>query len=212
MCFDFPPEHKAPKRYQQATKNRIINKNKLIKKYITILTILFSIFSYSQKENQESTTRKFIEKAQFKRINKDWSTIAEFKSGIGEYVNFYPIEVIDLKSNEKVNALQLDMFIKNPDTFKTVWVGIDEVEEFITFVEKNVIPNLNLKFKDKSTEFIFTAKEMTFSYFVYEKDKKITIKLNSYDNPEILNYTFWTETQVDKIPKLLEVLKKMVMF
>ena len=55
------------------------------------------------------------------------------------------------------------MFIKNPDTFKTVWVGIDEVEEFITFVEKNVIPNLNLKFKDKSTEFIFTAKEMTFS-------------------------------------------------
>ncbi|WP_322550717.1 hypothetical protein [Flavobacterium psychraquaticum] len=100
------------------------------------------------------------------------------------------------------------MFIKNPDTFKTVWVGIDEVEEFITFVEKNVIPNLNLKFKDKSTEFIFTAKEMTFSYFVYEKDKKITIKLNSYDNPEILNYTFWTETQVDKIPKLLEVLKK----
>ncbi|EKT3958629.1 hypothetical protein NTJ28_002645, partial [Flavobacterium psychrophilum] len=208
MCFDFPPEHKAPKRYQQATKNRIINKNKLIKKYITILTILFSIFSYSQKENQESTTRKFIEKAQFKRINKDWSTIAEFKSGIGEYVNFYPIEVIDLKSNEKVNALQLDMFIKNPDTFKTVWVGIDEVEEFITFVEKNVIPNLNLKFKDKSTEFIFTAKEMTFSYFVYEKDKKITIKLNSYDNPEILNYTFWTETQVDKIPKLLEVLKK----
>ncbi|ENA1815707.1 hypothetical protein ABF174_002346 [Flavobacterium psychrophilum] len=208
MCFDFPPEHKAPKRYQQATKNRIINKNKLIKKYITILTILFSIFSYSQKENQESTTRKFIEKAQFKRINKDWSTIAEFKSGIGEYVNFYPIEVIDLKSNEKVNALQLDLFIKNPDTFKTVWVGIDEVEEFITFVEKNVIPNLNLKFKDKSTEFIFTAKEMTFSYFVYEKDKKITIKLNSYDNPEILNYTFWTETQVDKIPKLLEVLKK----
>ncbi|OAE90473.1 hypothetical protein FPG87_12330 [Flavobacterium psychrophilum] len=208
MCFDFPPEHKAPKRYQQATKNRIINKNKLMKKHITILTILFSIFSYSQKENQESTTRKFIEKAQFKRINKDWSTIAEFKSGIGEYVNFYPIEVIDLKSNEKVNALQLDMFIKNPDTFKTVWVGIDEVEEFITFVEKNVIPNLNLKFKDKSTEFIFTAKEMTFSYFVYEKDKKITIKLNSYDNPEILNYTFWTETQVDKIPKLLEVLKK----
>ncbi|EKT4553161.1 hypothetical protein SL054_002339 [Flavobacterium psychrophilum] len=179
-----------------------------MKKHITILTILFSIFSYSQKENQESTTRKFIEKAQFKRINKDWSTIAEFKSGIGEYVNFYPIEVIDLKSNEKVNALQLDMFIKNPDTFKTVWVGIDEVEEFITFVEKNVIPNLNLKFKDKSTEFIFTAKEMTFSYFVYEKDKKITIKLNSYDNPEILNYTFWTETQVDKIPKLLEVLKK----
>lgn len=49
---------------------------------------------------------------------------------------------------------------------------------------------------------------MTFSYFVYERDRKITIKLNSYDNDKILNYTFWTETQVDKIPKLLEILKK----
>lgn len=179
-----------------------------MKKSILLFLILFSVSSYSQKENIESSTRKFIDKAQFTRINKDWTTIAEFKSGIGEYVNFYPIEVIDLKNGEKVNALQLDMYIKNPDIFKTVWVGIDEVEEFITFVEKNVIPNLDLKFKDKSAEFIFKAKEMTFSYFVYEKERKITIKLNSYDNDKILNYTFWTETQVDKMPKLLTVLKK----
>jgi len=176
---------------------------------IIILFSLFSLFSYSQKENEESSTRKFIEKAQFTRINKDWTTIAEFKSGIGEYVNFYPIEVIDLKSGEKVNALQLDMYIKKPEVFKTAWVGIDEVEEFITFVETNVIPNLELKFKDKSSEFIFKSKEMTFSYFVYENVRKITIKLNSYDvADDVLNYTFWTETQVDKIPKLLKLLKK----
>ncbi|GAA4771095.1 MULTISPECIES: hypothetical protein [Flavobacterium] len=179
-----------------------------MKKSFSLILILFSLLSYSQKENIESSTRKFIEKAQFTRINKDWTTIAEFKSGIGEYVNFYPIEVIDLKSGEKVNALQLDMYIKNPDIFKTAWVGIDEIEEFITFVEKNVVPNLELKFKDKSSEFIFKAKEMTFSYFIYEKTRKITIKLNSYDNDKILNYTFWTETQVDKIPKLLTVLNK----
>lgn len=179
-----------------------------MKNYFYLVIILFSTICYSQNENEESSTRKFMDKAQFTRINKDWSSIAEFKSGIGEYVNFYPIEVIDLKSGEKVNALQLDMFIKNPDTFKTAWIGKDEIEEFIEFVEKNVIPNLELKFKDKSSEFIFKAKEMTFSYFVYERDRKITIKLNSYDNDKILNYTFWTETQVDKIPKLLEILKK----
>lgn len=90
--------------------------------YLIIITLL-STLSYSQNENEESSTRKFMDKAQFTRINKDWSSIAEFKSGIGEYVNFYPIEVIDLKSGEKVNALQLDMFIKNPDTFKTAWIG-----------------------------------------------------------------------------------------
>lgn len=180
----------------------------MTKHLLTIIAILCSTIIYSQEKNEESSTRKFIDKAQFTRINKDWTTTAEFKSGIGEYVKFYPIEVIDLKSGEKVNALQLDMLIKNPDIFKTVWVGKDEIEEFIAFVEKNVIPNLNLKFKDKSAEFIFKAKEMTFSYFVFENNKKITIKLNSYDNDKILNYTFWTETQVDKIPRLLEVLKK----
>jgi len=179
-----------------------------MKNCITLLIALFSVSCYSQNENIESSTRKFIDKAQFTRIDKDWTSIAEFNSGIGEYVNFYPIEVVDLKTGEKVNALQLDMFIKNPDIFKTAWVGIDEIEEFITFVEKNVIPNLELKLKDKSSEFIFKAREMTFSYLVYERNRKITIKLNSYDNDEILNYTFWTESQVDKIPKLLTVLKK----
>lgn len=178
-----------------------------------ILAILFSLtFGWlcAQKPIEESSTRKFIENAQFKRINKDWTTIAEFKSGIGEFVNFYPIEVIDLKTNTVIKALQLDMYIKDPRIELTAWVGIDEIEEFIKFVEKHVIPNLDLKFKYKSSEFIFKAKEMTLSYSVYEKDRKISIKLNNYNPefPNIWSYTFWTETQVEKIPKLLDVLKK----
>ena len=48
---------------------------------------------------------------------------------------------------------------------------------------------------------------MTLSYFVYERKRRLTIKLNSYDDSEFKNYTFWTETQVDKIPRLLEILK-----
>jgi hypothetical protein len=158
-------------------------------------------------QNIESSTRKFIDEAQFTRINKDWTTIAEFKSGIGEFVNFYPIEVINLKTGEKRVALQLDMFIKNPDINKTAWIGLEEINEFIAFIEENVIANLELRFKDKSSEFIFKANEMTLSYFVYEKKRRLTIKLNSYDDSEIKNYTFWTETQVNKIPRLLEILK-----
>jgi len=34
-----------------------------------------------------------------------------FKSGLNETVSFFPIEVIDLKSGERIKALQLDMFI-----------------------------------------------------------------------------------------------------
>lgn len=175
------------------------------KNLLTMLTLLISIYSIGQ--NIESTTRKFIDESQYTRINKDWTTIAEFKSGIGEYVKFFPIEVVDLKSGKKMNALQLDMFIKNPDIYKTAWVGLDEITDFINFVEKNVVPNLDMKLKKKSSEFIFNAKEMTLSYFVYEKRRRLTIKLNDYDDSEIKNYTFWTETQVDKIPRLLEILK-----
>jgi hypothetical protein len=181
-------------------------------KKIIFLALVFLSGSFVQaqkvKENVESTTRVFIDKAQFTQINKDWNTIADFNSGIGEYVQFYPIEVIDLKTKEKVNALQLDMFIKKPEIYKTAWVGRDEVDEFIQFIEINVIPNLDLKFKKKSTEYIFKAKEMTFSYIVDEKRKRISIWLNNYEKEGQTNYSFWTETQVDKIPDLLKVLKK----
>lgn len=177
-----------------------------MKKINTLLLLLISVFSFAQ--NEESSTRKFIDKAQFTQISKDWSTIAEFNSGIGEYVKFYPIEVTNLKTKEKENALQLDMYIKKPEVFKTAWVGLDEIDEFISFIETNVIPNLDLKFKKKSTEYIFKAKEMTFSYLVDEKEKRISISLNNYEKEGQKNYYFWTETQVSKIPDLLQVLKK----
>ena len=172
---------------------------------LVFLFLILTAISFGQ--NIESSTRKFIDDTQFTRINKDWTTIAEFKSGIGETVEFYPIEVINLKTGDKTNALQLDMKIKKPDVFKTAWIGIEEINEFIKFIEENVIPNLDLRFKDKSSEFIFKANEMTLSYFVYERKRRLTIKLNSYDDSEFKNYTFWTETQVDKIPRLLEILK-----
>ncbi len=75
------------------------------------------------------------------------------------------------------------------------------------FIEKHVIPNLNLRFKKKSTEYIFKAKEMTFCYLVDEKQKRISISLNNYEKDGLVNYYFWTETQVNKIPELLKVLK-----
>lgn len=170
-------------------------------------TILFFISVLCFAQNEQSSTRKFIEEAQFTKISKDWNTIAEFNSGIGEYVKFFPIEVVNLKSKATQNALQLDMYIKKPEVYKTVWVGLDEIDEFISFIEINVIPNLDLKFKKKSTEYIFKAKEMTFSYLVDEKEKRISISLNNYEKEGQLNYYFWTETQVNKIPELLKVLK-----
>lgn len=176
-----------------------------MKNYLIMLLFLAPLFVAGQ--NKESETRKFIGEGKFTQINKDWNIIAEFNSGIGEYVNFFPINVINLKTNEAQKALELNMYIKKPEVYKTAWVGLDEIDEFVFFIEKHVIPNLNLKFKKKSTEYIFKAKEMTFSYLVDEKQKRISISLNNYEKEGLVNYFFWTETQVNKIPELLKVLK-----
>ena len=68
--------------------------------------------SANRPELEKSEVRLMIEDASITRINKDWSNIAEFKSGIGEMVNFYPVQVIDLKSKQMREALQVDMYIK----------------------------------------------------------------------------------------------------
>lgn len=171
-----------------------------------IAVLLLGLIAIAQ--NEESSARKFIDDADITQINKDWSTIAVFTSGLGETVKFFPVEIINLSTMEKIEALQINMDIKKPDVFKTAWVGIDEIEEFIVFIESYVIPNLETRLKKKSTEYIFKAKEMTLSYRILEKKTRISIWLNDYEDLEIINWQFWTETQTKHVPKLLEVLKK----
>ncbi len=100
-------------------------------RYLVIMLFLAPFFAAGQ--NKESETRKFIGEGKFTRINKDWNTIAEFSSGIGEYVNFFPINVTNLKTSETQNALELNMYVKKPEVYKTAWVGLDEIDEFIFF-------------------------------------------------------------------------------
>jgi len=177
-----------------------------MKSVLYLIVFLFTLIGSSQ--NVESSARKFIDDAQITQINKDWTTMATFTSGIGETVKFFPVEIINLKTMKKIEALQINMDIKKPDVFKTAWVGIDEIEEFVVFIETYVIPNLDMKLKKKSTQYKFKAKEMTLSYHIYEKKTRISIWLNDYEDIEIVNWEFWTETQTKKIPKLLAVLKK----
>ena len=89
----------------------------------------------------------------------------------------------------------------------TAWIGIEEVNEFITFIEKYILPNLETRYRDNSAEFVFNTNEVRLSYLIDEKKRRISIKLKRYDDYRYQNNTFWTETQVDKINGLLDVLK-----
>ncbi|MBB6370856.1 hypothetical protein [Chryseobacterium shigense] len=186
-----------------------------MKKIITTsFFLLFLHFSAQQKDQSNSSTRKFINGADFTQVNKNWNVTADFKSGIGEEVSFFPVEAIDLKTNQKMKSIQIDMDAKydfmgkSRRFFKTSWLDLNEVEEFIQFIELYVIPNINDKTEKKqSTTYIFNSKEISFNFYIEKNTKRISIYLK--DSGIIDNdHYFWTESQVNKIPELLEVLKQ----
>lgn len=158
----------------------------------------------------QSSTRDFINKASFLQINKDWTITAEFYSGIGEYVKFFPVEIMDLKTRETRDALELDMRVKSGTTMvdASAWVGLDEIDGLVDFIESYIIPNLELDLRRKSKEFIFESKEMKLSYMINERQKRISISLNNYTKEGESKYDFWTESQINNINYLLQVLKK----
>ncbi|MFY7665978.1 hypothetical protein [Flavobacterium sp.] len=187
-----------------------------IKKLFTSFFLIITLaICYGQKSKTNSETRRFIDDADFTQINKNWNLTADFKSGLGEIVSFFPVEAIDLKTGQKVKSLQMDMTVlyqvagRSYNYFKSSWIDLGEVEEFIIFLEQYVIPNLRDKAEKKqSTTYIFNSKEITFSFHIQQNSRRISIYLKDNGYTDYEHY-FWTETQVSKIPDLLNVLKQL---
>lgn len=177
-----------------------------MKKLFSIFLLLFVITQiYSQDKNSEA--RKFIENAEIMQVNKDWNIKAEFTTGLKEVLVFFPVEAIDLKSNKKIKALQVEMALAE-NYFKSSWIDLNEVDEFILFIEQYVIPNLKDKTqKNQSTTYIFNSKEITFSFHIQNTSRRISIYLKDNGVTDYRRY-FWTESQVNKIPELLTMLKE----
>lgn len=184
----------------------------MLKILLCLLLLTISTTVYTQKEKANSDTRKFIDNADFTQVNRDWNNMAQFKSGLGETVDFYPIEVINLKTNQSVKSLQMDMSVSNGNSgfyYKSSWIDLSEIEEFIYFLEQYVIPNLEEKIDyNKSKTYIFNSKEITFHFRIAKTSRKISIYLKDNGITDT-KYYFWTESQVSKIPDLLNILKRL---
>ncbi|WP_347070162.1 hypothetical protein [Flavobacterium sp. WV_118_3] len=156
-----------------------------------------------------SSTRKFIENAIVNRIVKDWNVAANIKSGTGEKVSFFPIEITDLKTGQIVKALQVDMSVDClGHTFSTSsWVDLDEISEFMIYLENYVIPKSSKKAeKNKSITYVFKSKEITVRFMIGDFTNRLSIYPKDEKGVDGQCY-FWTETQIDKSQELLTVLQ-----
>ncbi|RKS02770.1 hypothetical protein C8C84_2499 [Flavobacterium sp. 102] len=176
-----------------------------------IILFLFASNFLSAQNNSNSDTRKFIENADITRIDRDWNIVANLASGLGETVSFFPVEITDLKTGQKVKALQVDMTVncRGFTYFKSSWVDLNEISEFIIFVETYIIPNLSKKAeKRKSITYIFKSKEIIISFIIGDFNNTISVYLKDEGVVDEQCY-FWTKTQISKSPELLSVLQSL---
>lgn len=93
--------------------------------------------------------------------------------------------------------------------YKQSWIDLDEIDEFIFFLEEYIMPNLENKTGNKqSVTYIFNSKEIVFEFQIRKNKKRTSIFLKDYGITDTRHY-FWTETQVTKIPRLLTMLKEL---
>ncbi len=195
-----------------------------MKKLLLFLLVTGFSFLGLAQQNQGSSVRKMLDNATRVKYEWDYANRVEFRSGIGEKARFTPATITDLNTGKVTKALYVELYVKassmpslnnalrSNDYYAYAWVSIDEVKKLIDFLEKYVVPNLQTKLVKKEIHYDIRATEMTISYHIINSIRKFYIQLNDYNNGNVnFNaYTFWTSTQINKIPELIEKLKTLV--
>ena len=173
--------------------------------------IVISVECAAQNEKFSSAS-EFIDSSSYIQINLDESESAVFKSGWNETVQFYPAEIVDLKQHTKMYGLNVttEYLITQPnaDNFmvkEDAWVGMEEIDDMIVWLEQYVIPNLDSSVgKKKTVKYIFNSNELTLKFEIKDNTQIFSVLLN---NSAYLDRYFWTEAKVKEIPKVLAALK-----
>jgi hypothetical protein len=201
-----------------------------MKRIVLLMLLSAQIFAQNQFVPEvagASELRAVINKSDAYFLTIDYANVAEFKSGIGEFVNFYPAEFKNLNTNAVTKGLKIQMKISIPVLladgktgsnmiYRSAILDASDVKLFIEFLEKNVAPKVGKADKKdvKRYEATIKFKEIIFTYAYEKSSERITIFARDYGvtgrNAGVDFIEFWTETQVDKVPDLLMVLKKII--
>ncbi|RWX02464.1 hypothetical protein [Flavobacterium cerinum] len=180
-------------------------------KLLLLVSLLSSQLFFSQNKELSSVS-EFIDRSSYVQINMDANEKAIFKSGLGETVTFYPAEIIDLKTNEKMLGLTVESLFNvgqqgmtQINGLETAWIGMEEIGDMIIWLENYIIPNLQTDAgKNRTVKYIFNTKEITLKFEIYNTKQVFSVILN---NTYYHDKYFWTESKVKEIPNVLAVLK-----
>lgn len=181
-------------------------------KNVYLLAFTFTSMACAAQNEKFSSASEFIDRSSYIQINLDENESAIFRSGWDETVQFYPAEIIDLKQHTKIYGLNVstEYLITQPnqDNFRVredAWVGMEEIDDMIVWLEQYVIPNLGSSAgKKKTVKYIFNSNELTLRFEIKDNTQIFSVILN---NTAYLDKYFWTEAKVKDIPKVLAALK-----
>lgn len=207
-----------------------------MKKLLILSFTLSSLFCFGQVqrvvEGQSIIRENIIANNEF-NFFRDWNNVASFRSGIGESVVLFPVVYSTHDSKITLYGMQLNAFVKRQATLggpvstnvpnfasaygkdffmRSVFLDKDDVKKMITYIERDIVPNLKTTYKKQSKEYVYKCKEMFMSFLIDEKTLRITMHIVDYgplgdgkgggDQIE-----FWTESQVETIPLFLSSVK-----
>jgi hypothetical protein len=167
---------------------------------LLLLLSLVSLDTFSQDSNPKTKIESILV-SKGEVIQKEYEDLYEFKSTLGEYINFRKIKIVSLKSNSKVYGL----FVKILD-YESI------PREGYTFLDQNEIIGLidYLNFvlekvktiESKQTEYLFNSNDFQVVLFNSKVDPKKTFP------KEEQTYNYWVlNFNVNKIGKSQHVIK-----
>ncbi len=190
--------------------------------FVVLLALLISFGSYGQDDKILTKASIFVKDATLTKTIYDYTSVARFKAGTGEYIEFYPVQITNLKTSDTIRALRFETLYNtfgNQNMFQSGFVDIDEIEELAFFLETYIAPNIKKQLGVNEGEKVsFVSKELEIEYMLQKRSnnggaafmtRQLSFKIN--DRPYENSY-FWTAAKIKKIPDFIEVLKKMLVY
>ncbi len=208
-----------------------------LKSLFLILFLLNTPYLFAQNQAEGKTDKakvqsefsKMMDNISFSKLELDESEKAVFKSGTGEFVEFYPATFTNLKTGQVTQALKIVTLYdlqndaasqlggismgllggKSPRILESAFMDASEIEQLVEFFEKFVNPNLDTELgKKNQVIYGFKSKELEIRLLISRDGGKTKELLEvAMTNRPYYDKYFWTKSQVSKTAEVVKTLK-----